>query len=509
MIAVLIISIFFQLIAVFFAFRLILITKKYLSWGLIAAAISLMAIRRIISLISILSGSAIVVGATSAEYVALLISILLSAGIILVLPLISSIKKNEVDLEISNKILTQNNLKIEHMLFELEKAKSKAEESDKLKSAFLANLSHEIRTPMNGIIGFIDLLSNPDLDQDSKEKYYKVIKQSGNYLLSIINDIVEISKIETHQVNPNYKEVDLVVLVNEIYDATRIQLLEKKEIRLTLDKRIPDIEFIIETDRTKLSQILNNLVSNAIKFTSKGKITIGYSLVNNHTFEFFVEDTGIGIQHEDLKFIFERFYQINSDQSPNNRGSGLGLAISKAYVEMLGGQIYAESKPGEGSTFTFTIPIHKRDIPMANTENDAGLQPRLPDSNSIVILVAEDDDINYFLISEIFKKTPFHLIRAKTGKEAVEACDSHRINLVLMDLKMPVMDGYEATKILKERFPDLPVIAVTAYALSGDYSKIQNSGFDGYIPKPINHKALFEIIEKKISLSREIINNSN
>lgn len=373
---------------------------------------------------------------------------------------------------------------------ELIRARKKAEDSDNLKSAFLANLSHEIRTPMNAIVGFSTLLKDEGLSAEKRDNYISIIQNSSNHLLSIINDIIEISKIDTNQVVPNINSVKINLLLNEIF---QIFSMSSRETGIALELKKAEIpgELDIMTDEVKLRQVIINLLTNAFKFTENGKIEFGYEI--NNMLLFFVKDTGIGIDEKYHSLIFERFRQVENEISLNKGGSGLGLAISKAYVEMLGGKIYLESSLNSGSKFWFTIPLKIN--PASKAIIPALEEIRSVEKERAKILIAEDDDTNYFLLSEILLKHNFEVLRAKNGKIALESLSvTKNIDLVLMDIKMPVMDGFKTFNLIKKLYPKLPVIAQTAYALAEEEDRIIAAGFSGYIAKPINKEKLLKTI---------------
>ncbi len=378
----------------------------------------------------------------------------------------------------------------------LEKAKAKAEENDHLKSSFLTNISHEIRTPMNAIIGFSDFLLNPDITESERREYSKIIHNSGKNLVSIIDDLIEMSKIDTNQITPNFSTVDVDICLHQIFKALKISIPNDKKIVLQF---LPPQKYIghIVTDEIKLKQILNNLIINAIKYTENGFVKFGYTVnATQSELEFFVEDSGMGIGNEQLAKIFDRFYRIENDFTIKAGGLGLGLAISKAYVKMLGGRIFVESKEGKGTIFKFTIPIQEAIF----YETSAVTTDRLQKSNRKTILVAEDDNINFLLIQKMLASNKHTIIRAKDGQEAVDICTINpAIDLVLMDIKMPVLDGYQAFALIHKLRPDLAIIAQTAYSSQADEEKIKQSGFTDYISKPINKEKLFEILDKIVN----------
>ena len=392
---------------------------------------------------------------------------------------------------ILNEELTESNERIKSINEELLTAKEKAEESDRLKSAFLANMSHEIRTPMNGLLGFSEMLGIPNLSDEKRAFYMDIVKKTSQQLLSIINDIIDISKIETNQVKVNLGNTNLSALMNKVKAVLDPQAtLKQLELRLAMD--VPDDYCNVVTDEVKLTQVITNLINNALKFTLKGYIEFGVSKEDD-LLKFYVKDTGIGITPENQLLVFERFRQVETDLTRHFGGSGLGLSISKAFVEVLGGRIWLESEFGKGSTFFFTIPFFSSDTA------SLGSQPSTRYSKDnllgVVILVAEDEDVNFLYLNELMHETGVTIIRAKNGQEAVDigTADS-RISLVLMDIKMPIMSGDEATKQLKAVRPHLPIIATTAYAMGGDKDRLLKVGCDAYLSKPIGQKELFELI---------------
>lgn len=399
--------------------------------------------------------------------------------------------KAEKELIIERESLEE---RVKQRTIELEQAKIKAEESDRLKSAFLANLSHEIRTPMNGIMGFSVLLKEPDNTIAERNEFINIINSCSNQLLSIITDIVEISKIETNLITLNEEPVDINLLLIFLYKELSISKLKKPGVDFRLVNSQNEFSEKIIVDDTKLKQVLTNLITNAFKFTESGFIEFGCTTVNNSFLEFFVKDTGSGIDKEYHNVIFERFRQAENEMTKMQSGSGLGLAISKAYIEMMGGSIHLKSEPGKGSLFYFRIPakiaVNEQKY---NVETPAMV---LNNFDNDVILIAEDDETNFYLLQAIFLAKSVKIIRAVNGREAVDICiNNTNISVVLMDIKMPEMDGLEATRQIKSFRPGLPIIAVTAHALSGDKEIALMAGCDGYISKPIIKDQLFQIIQ--------------
>lgn len=372
---------------------------------------------------------------------------------------------------------------------ELIRAKDKAEESDRLKTAFLHNISHEIRTPMNAIVGFSTLLSEPDGDVQSRQSYTEIIMQSSDHLLSIITDIVDISNIEANLVKAVKNDVNVNTILKSVFNKYCLQAA-RMNLELSFFPDLSDSDAVILTDGTKLTQILSNLVNNAFKFTAEGFIRFGY-LVKNDFLEFYVTDTGIGIPEEHYSLIFDRFYKVENSKSSMFEGTGLGLAISKAYVELIGGRIWVSSEVGTGSSFFFTIPFHKQNTKVGNMTKDS-VQKDYDFPERITILVAEDVDSNFKLIQFFLSKSNVNILRAKDGKEAVAKVSSEKIDLVLMDIKMPVMDGYTATKIIRETNKNIPIIAQTAYADDNDVA--MGCGCSSFISKPFDRHGLLKAI---------------
>ena len=382
---------------------------------------------------------------------------------------------------------------------ELIKAKEKAEESDRLKSAFLTNMSHEIRTPMNGILGFAGLLKEPMLTGEEQKSYIAIIEKSGARMLNIINDIVSISKIESGQMIVSVSDTNVNEQVEDVYMLFK-QEAEQKNIRFFYTNPLPTKEAIVRADKEKLFAILSNLVKNAIKFTDKGSIKIGYKK-KDEFLEFFVKDTGIGVSKAQKEFIFERFRQGSESRTRNYEGAGLGLSISKAYIEMLGGKIRVESNsdgPGseKGSAFFFTIPYipaREEKIPATTEVDDNTTDTKI---RNLKILIADDDETSKMLISIIAKTISNNVIEVSNGSDAIEACRNNPdIDLVLMDIKMPGMDGYEATRQIRKFNTHVIIIAQTAFALDGDRAKSIEAGCNDNITKPIDPILLIAMIK--------------
>lgn len=400
---------------------------------------------------------------------------------------------NEItDKKNAEKKLKASYKQIRQINYEMNKAKAKAEESDRLKSAFLANMSHEIRTPMNGIVGFINMLSRPNLPEAKQKSYINVIQTSCNQLLHIVNDIVDISKIEAGQIEIKKEKFNLNALFRDVYDFY-LPAAKEKGIDFFIKLGDTDSNADVLTDPSKIRQILNNLMNNAFKFTEEGNVTLEYKL-NSSAIEFFVIDTGIGIGPEHIDVIFDRFRQAETSLSRGYGGTGLGLSISKAYIEKLGGKIGVRSELGKGTVFKFFIPLEDRN---ARILNELRLNYMDVFKDRPTVLVTEDEEINFLLIEELLEEFNINLLHAKNGKQAIEMCEENaEIKLVLMDIKLPGMNGYEAAEKIKEFRPELPIIAQTAYALNGDKEKALESGCDDYIAKPIDTTAFIHLMEK-------------
>ncbi|MFO7656174.1 MAG: PAS domain S-box protein [Bacteroidales bacterium] len=381
---------------------------------------------------------------------------------------------------------------------ELIEAKEKAEESDRLKTAFLHNISHEIRTPLNAIVGFSGFLNNPELIPEKRKNYTNIIIQSSEQLLAIIDDIISIASIETGQEKIQENEININVIGKLIKEQFSLKANDKNVI-LSLNTILADDEALIITDTTKILQILTNLVGNALKFTQQGYVNFGYEVKDNQL-EFYVEDSGMGIPLDMQEVIFNRFRQVETTDTRHFGGSGLGLSISKAYVEMLGGKMWLSSEPGKGSEFYFTIPYRNAN-PKKMPDTPAVDALNFKFNTTKTVLIAEDEDSNFTLLEEMFSDYGLNIIRAENGLEAVRLCKSNPlIDLVLMDLKMPVMDGFEATMRIKEFKPDVPIIAQTAYISLADRNKALACGCSDYISKPINKELLlFKIHEQLLS----------
>ncbi len=383
-------------------------------------------------------------------------------------------------------------------------AKEKAEESDKLKSAFLSNMSHEIRTPMNAILGFSTLLSDAGVSEEERAEFIRIIKERGTDLMRIIDDIIDVAKIESGQIKVEIKDclintlmANLSVTLNEVKRKTN-----KTKVILNCLPGNMDKDFSILTDGNRLRQIMTNLIENALKFTDEGFVEFGYTLKNigmDSFIEFFVRDTGIGIPEEMHAIIFERFRQVDDTNTRKYGGTGLGLTISKNLIRLLGGEIRLESERGTGTVFYVLFPLQVTPVTITETVKTMPSTSLAQIWGSKNILVVEDEDSNYFLLDRILRRTGVKLTWAKNGMDAIEFCDSQHFDLVLMDIRMPGMDGYEATQAIKKNHKNLPIIAQTAYALKGERENSIAAGCDNYISKPIDSRELLAILGKYLN----------
>lgn len=365
---------------------------------------------------------------------------------------------------------------------ELRKAKDKAEESDRLKSAFLANMSHEIRTPLNAIVGFSGLLAMTEEAED-REEFINIINSNNDLLLQLINDILDLSKIEAGTLEFISSDVDINQLLCDIEQSSRLKASEG--VQVSFIEKLPHC--ILRTDKNRLSQVITNFINNAIKFTEQGSIRFGYKHLEDDKLYFYVTDTGCGIEPEKKDSVFQRFVKLNSFA----QGTGLGLSICQMIINKLGGDIGVESEVGKGSTFWFTLPdtiVDSSPIPTKEVKQEITLTR----NKKATLLVAEDNESNFTLINAILKD--YNLVHAWNGQEAVEFYKKYEPDLILMDLKMPIMDGYQATAEIRKTNTLIPIIAVTAFAFSEDEQRVHQSGFSAYVAKPIKPNQLHETI---------------
>ncbi len=388
--------------------------------------------------------------------------------------------------------------KSKKLIDELKTAKEKAEESDRLKTAFLANVSHEIRTPMNGIMGFTELLKDHGLSHEKQKEYIEIIRKASHRMLDTINDLIDISKIETGQEKIYIADTNLTEVLENLFSFFRHQA-EQKGLDFKLNNKLPSSLTHIMIDSKKLNSILNNLIKNAIKYTNQGKIELGCRL-KGELLEFYVRDTGIGVDEEKKEAIFNRFVQSDISMTRSHEGAGLGLSVAKAYTELLGGAIWLESKPGKGSTFFFTLPLYRSDTGSPGYKIPAQHSKSEDLDNKLKILIVEDDEPSILYLETLLKEKNCQIIQAETGREAVEICRKHRdIDIILMDIRIPVLNGYEATRKIRKFNKKSVIIAQTAYAFEEDMEKAIEAGCDHYIAKPIKKNDLLKLISEVTS----------
>ncbi len=379
---------------------------------------------------------------------------------------------------------------------ELKEARDRAEESDRLKTSFLANMSHEIRTPMNGIVGFANLLRDPDLSEDKRDLFLKHIDHSSNQLLNIIDDIIDISKIESGQLKISNKPVRINEILDEIFSSffhrIRGDAPGEKQVAFKLRKGNESNDFTIVTDDFRLSQIFNNLIGNAIKFTKEGHITFGYALKSNRHVEFFVSDSGIGIPNNKKRIIFDRFGQVNQERTLQPSGTGLGLPISKSLVDLMGGEMWVESDMGEGSTFYFTLPLVLEE-PIEETR--ILISNKTYNWSTRNILVAEDEELNWFFVREMLRQTGATIHRARDGREVVDRARELVPDAILMDIKMPELSGIDAARLIRKFNASVPIIAQTAYVMAEEKEESLRAGCNHFVTKPLDRTTIMELID--------------
>ncbi len=417
-------------------------------------------------------------------------------NVITLFPLVSFI--NGLTFSFEKELRYKNILSCERE--KLMRAKVKAEESDLLKTSFLSNMSHEIRTPMNAILGFSNLLSHNEISDVEKEEFVNLIRINGKNLLTLVEDIIDISKIDSGQLQIKNSPVCLHDVLKDVYDSFWDDIKRRGllNVKLYLNEGISDKKTMILTDAFRLRQVLINLVGNGIKFTDRGFVEFGYELHNEDVLQFYVKDTGIGLPNGKEQEVFERFSKFSNDkQKMLYGGTGIGLSIARDVITLMGGKIWVESEEKVGSTFFFTIPYHKVSNVISKTEKEIPVNKYNWEGKTF--LVAEDEEDNFRYLEVALSISNASLIWARNGVEAVDIFNRiDNIDLVLMDIKMPEMDGYTATKEIKLKNKDVPVIAQTAYAMSEEKEKSKQAGCDDYIAKPINYTDLLKVIHKHV-----------
>jgi len=379
----------------------------------------------------------------------------------------------------------------------LKLAKEKAEASDRLKTEFLNNISHEVRTPLNGILGFAEIISMPDLSEEEKKDSVAMLFESSNRLLNTITNYMDISLIASGSLTVNKKDCKPSEILRRIYNNFEAAC-SNKHVDFILEIPGHHENFVMNSDLEICQKIISHFIDNAIKFTEKGSIRFGFNLISGDI-EFFVKDTGIGINMDSYNSIFDRFFKDSQHPYKVTEGSGLGLSISRGMSDAIGGKIRLDSTPGAGSSFYLTIPAktdketHSPDVPVKD-KKDVG--------KGSLILVAEDDETNFYYLNALLtRETGAKILHAANGREAIDLFKANRdINLILMDIKMPEIDGFEATRQIKLIDKNVYIIAITAYAMSGDEERIISAGCDGYLSKPINRKSLLEKVAEFIKI---------
>jgi signal transduction histidine kinase len=424
---------------------------------------------------------------------------------------------NEVDLRIRNLLQTrflhqqlknQNKIldkKVKERTLELQiknseliVAKNKAEESDRLKTAFLNNISHEIRTPFVGLLGFLSMIQNEKLNKEDRDEYISIINKSANRLMITINDVIEISQIQAGLIKLNKSEINIKSLIDDIYVQNK-KNADSKDLKFIVKNELSDSNKYLSTDGLKLNSILSIFVGNAIKFTLKGEVEINVKLESDFIV-FSVKDTGLGIPKNIQKIIFERFMQADVSSTRKYEGMGLGLSIAKAHAEILGGSISLLSEEGKGSVFSISIPYLESVNEEITLANNVLPQNNEDELENLVILIVDDDKLSQMIISIEFNTFSKEVLIANNGIEAVDICRLRKdIDLVLMDIQMPEMDGIEAIRLIREFNTDIIIIAQTAYAFSGDKEKAIKAGCNQYLNKPINHNDMLNIIKNEIN----------
>ena len=379
----------------------------------------------------------------------------------------------------------------------LKLAKEKAEASDRLKTEFLNNISHEVRTPLNGILGFAEIISMPDLSEEEKKDSVAMLFESSNRLLNTITNYMDISLIASDSLTVTKKDCVPSGILRRIYNNFETAC-RNKHLDIILEIPGHHENFVMNSDPEICQKIISHFIDNAIKFTEKGSIRFGFNLISGDI-EFFVKDTGIGINMDSYNSIFDRFFKDSQHPYKVTEGSGLGLSISRGMSDAIGGKIRLDSTPGAGSSFYLTIPAktdketHSPDVPVKD-KKDVG--------KGSLILVAEDDETNFYYLNALLtRETGAKILHAANGREAIDLFKANRdINLILMDIKMPEIDGFEATRQIKLIDKNVYIIAITAYAMSGDEERIMSAGCDGYLSKPINRKSLLEKVAEFIKI---------
>lgn len=393
--------------------------------------------------------------------------------------------------------LKEAEIQIQKTNEDLRAAKEKAEESNRLKSSFLANLSHEIRTPMNSIAGFASLLSQSEYSRKDITRFATIIQQSTDQLLTIINDIIEISLIETGQMTLRYEELHISDFFSHLNTIYSNQIPDEKNIKIIFNVPEPSGNIKVYTDRVKFEQIFINLINNAFKYTDVGHILVDCHQLSSELLVFSVSDTGIGIDPSEHELVFERFYRCENKRAHEIKGSGLGLSIMKAYVEMLGGKVGLESSPGKGSKFYFYFPLYHSVSVSGSADNRSHIN--LKHSDTLNILIVDDEELNVLFLQNALAEFNANITVTSKASEAIELSRINKFNIILMDVRLEDGSGIDATRVIKDISPESFIIVQTAYTLAEDEQRARDAGCDEFLAKPISLKKLRTIFEKYLS----------
>ena len=413
---------------------------------------------------------------------------------------------NQDERELLLQKLAEINSKYQKTLYELESANKKlqryeemaqkAEQASRMKSQFLANMSHEIRTPLNAIKGFSRVMAETDSSEE-RMKYMEIVESNNNRLMALIDDILDFSRVEAGEISIKKSMTDLNDLCRDLKNIFKFRCPDSVQ----LEWKEPNMKVTLNTDQNRITQVFSNLISNALKHTSRGSITYGYRLINDGTeVEFFVTDTGSGIAQKDLENIFDAYFSRDAEVQS---GYGLGLSLCKTIVEKLGGNINVQSQLGEGSTFRFVLPFEgtiggqAKNTRITTNSRTIRATTKTNMQDAPLIIVAEDEDSNYELVKIVLSKR-YRLVRAHNGIEAVTFCEDERPDLILMDIRMPEMNGLDATRIIKEVNHDIPVIALSAYAFDENIREAKAAGCDEFMAKPFRVEDLLDTVERYI-----------
>ena len=401
------------------------------------------------------------------------------------------------DLELLKFVSNQISISIERKKSELEliEAKEKAEQSDKLKTSFLTNMSHEVRTPMNAIIGFSTLLNDADITREESAEYFSLITSNASLLLEIIDNVIEVAMLEAGEVLLERKRFGINQLLVDLLEEFERKETNYSNVTLTISTAGSDEEYMLYNDPTRLMQMLTILIGNALKFTEEGSVDFGYKLIDDKFIEFIIKDTGVGIPTSQQVNIFERFRQVDNSLTRKFGGTGLGLTIAKHLVDLMGGEIMLESDEGKGSMFRILLPL-VQPTPEVLPGLHIKTRPRF-DLSSKHILIVEDVESNYQYFVAVLKSTMVNIQWITDGNAAVEFCLNFKnIDMVFMDVNLPGIDGYEATRLIKQSSPDLPIIALTAYAMTGEKERSIAAGCNEYLSKPVSPRELLNVVTK-------------